>query len=789
MKDNVQAMREDFLNCTRSVDTERVEIVTDAYFKYIDRPPIVQRALTFRDILSRMTIVIREGEIIVGNQGLLKRSVPLFPEYGYRWILEQMDDFETRPGDKFKITEEQKKILRECLTKWVGYSMDDKAAAITPEPLKDLLEFGVVKNTNYKMSAPGHMSPDYGRLLEQGLFAVIEECRSHINEMDMAKLDFIAIEKRAFYEACIITCEAIIAFAGRYADLAEQQAQEEKDADRLHDLKKISQICRNIPGNPAKTYHEALQFVYFIQLLIQVEANGIAVCLGRLDQTLYKCYKASQENGMSREEALLLTEYFYLKINEIDKIYSNEAVRFLQGPAHGQCITLGGVDASGRECANELSVLMVEADYCVRLAQPDIAVRIMKDSQEEFMAVIVESIKRGINKLKVFGDRVVVESMKTLCTEPGDAEDYAILGCSEPVIAGKTNSWGNSGNINLAKCLELSLNDGKCMLTGQQMGPHTGDMSKASSFDEVTEAFRAQAEFFTDVIAAYDGILEYCQMTYYPLPLYSIATRDCIKNGKEFNAGGARYNTTSPLGVGAITVGDSLQAIKTLVFDEKRLSMDKLLEALRNDFNDEEPLRQMLLNRAAKFGNDSDVADAMSNYVLHVYIDELNKHKNNRSGGPFIGGLYYVTSYIPFGKVTAATPDGRKSTEPLNDGGISPSYGMDRRGPTAIAKSVSKLDNVLVLHGCVLNQKFHPSVFSGDDKYKNFTDYLRGFAELDCWECQYNVLTTETLRKAQLDREKYKGLVVRVAGYSAYFTQLEPELQEELIRRTEHLAR
>jgi formate C-acetyltransferase len=481
-----------------------------------------------------------------------------------------------------------------------------------------------------------------------------------------------------------------------------------------------------------------------------------------------------------------MTEYFYLKINEIDKIYSNEAVRFLQGPAHGQCITLGGAGRDGKDATNELSIIMLRADYRVRLSQPDLAVRISGESPDSFLEEIANTIKEGINKVKVFGDEVVIDAMRTLDTLPGDAEDYAILGCSEPVITGKTNSWGNSGQINLAKCLELALNDGKCQMTGRQMGPRTGDMRKAEDFEDVFEAFRTQVEYFTDAIAAYDGILEYCQKNYYPLPLYSIVTQDCIKNGIEFNA--AAHVLTRPHPGGRRGNGGRFPAGgKTLVFDQKKLTMEKLLDVLKKDFENEEVVRQMLMNRAPKFGNDDAEADEMCNRVLHVYVDALNQHTNNR-GGRFIGGLYYVTSYIPYGRVTGATPDGRKATLPLNDGGISPSHGMDRKGHTAIARSVSSLDNVDVLHGCVLNQKFHPSVFTGKDKYKDFMGYLRGFTQLGCWECQYNVVTTETLRKAQKDPDRYKGLVVRVAGYSAYFTELEPELQEEVINRTEHMA-
>ena len=368
-----------------------------------------------------------------------------------------------------------------------------------------------------------------------------------------------------------------------------------------------------------------------------------------------------------------------------------------------------------------------------------------------------------------------------------DARNWGALGCSESVVCGNQNSWGNSGLISLTKCLELALNDGKCTLTGKQMGPHTGKPNEFKTFEEVLTAFKKQVNYFTKYLVLYDNIIDHAQMQFAPLALYSILTRDCLKTGIEFNKGGARYNTTSPLGVGPITTGDSLAAIKQIVFEKKLITMKELDEVLINDFEGKEDIRQMLLNRAPKFGNDEDLADDLCNEVLKIYCHELSKYKNVR-GGAFIPGLYYLTANIPFGLSTAATPDGRKAREALNDGGISPSQGRDKKGATAVAKSVGKLDLVRVHHGAILNQRFHPSLLEGENKLKLFMQYIRSFMDLGGWYVQFNVVTTDILKDAQKNPENYRDLVIRVAGYSAFFTDLESALQEDIIKRAEKVA-
>ncbi len=784
MNKRIERLRERFFSSERKVDIERAIIITEVYQGNEEKPQIMKRALALKAILSRMGICLRDDELIVGNQTKDRRGVPLFPEYAVDWIMEEMDTFPIRQGDQFGITEEQKRSLQEMLPYWEGKCLRDKVKGSLPPSLKNMLAHGVFTNENYTMSAPGHVVPDYETVLKRGLIGIRNELNERMNALNPWDLSYG--DKFNLYHACSLVCDALVEFAQRYTQQAILMAQREEDETRREEILRISENCRRVPAEPARDFWEALQCIYFLQVALQIEGNGLAIALGRLDQMLYPFYCNDMGKGLlTRESALELIECFYLKLSEIDKIYSNQATRFLQGPAHGQTITLGGVTEESRDATNQLSYLFLEADLDVRLVQPDLAIRVHRTTSEDFLHKVCINIREGLTKPKLFNDEVVIGSLLDLGIPMEEARDWGALGCSEPVILGKTNSWGNSGHLNLAKCLELALNDGKCVLTQKKMGLRTGDPARFTGFDDVLEAFRAQVRYFIQYLVLYDNIIDKLHAEVAPLPLYSILLKDCVEKGTEFNSGGARYNFTSPLGVGPITTGDSLAAVKTFVYQQGALSMEQLLEGLHCNFEGQEDIRQMLIHRAPKFGNDDDLVDGLCNEVLKFYCDELRQYRNMRNG-PFIGALYYLTANIPFGKRTAATPDGRKSGEPLNDGGISPVHGRDRKGPTAVARSVGKLDNQRVPHGSILNQRFHPSLLDGDDKLKLFQQYIRTFMDLGGWHTQFNVVTSEILRRAQREPEKYRHLVIRVAGYSAYFTQLEEELQNDIIERTEH---
>ena len=783
MTDRVNRLKNAFLNATRQVDVERTVLVTRSYQQTTDQPEILRRAIALRNILTHMSVVIREDELIVGAHAKVLRGVPLFPEYATDWLDSQMDDFMTRPGDQFCITEEQKATVRECLCYWKGKSLRDHMVKAIPQDIADVMATGVISNVNYTMSAPGHTVPHYAYLLNTGYLNIKARAEKLADGLDRCAADYI--DKLNFYRAIVITCDAVIAFANRYADHAEALAGSEKDEQRKRELLEIAEVCRNVPAHPARTFREALQFVYFVQLIIQTEGNGLAIGMGRMDCYTRMLYEADIKAGrLNHDTALELVECLYLKLNEIDKVYSNEATRSLQGPAHGQTITLGGTeDADGADVTNDVSLLLLEADFDIRLVQPDIAVRIHAHTPEALLMAAARNVKYGINKVKIFNDEVIERAMHRLGFKGDDACNYSFLGCSEPVTDGKTDSWGNSGHINLAKVLELALNDGVCMLTGRELGPHTGNPAQFCSIEDVKRAFEIQLAYFVRALVIFDNILDRYQAQYAPLPFYSTVITDCVGRGVEFNAGGAVYNTTSPLGIGPITAGDSIEAIRRVVFEDQRITMAQLVEALRTNFEGKEALRLMLQNRAPKYGNDVDEADEMSRYVADCFYDELAKYRNAR-GGPYTAGLYYLTANIPHGSNTAATPDGRRARTPLNDGGVSPTHGMDKKGATAVIRSAGKLDNERAGHGCVLNQLLHPSIFNGAHGDEVFCAYMRSIVDSGAWESQFNVITPDELRRAQEHPEEYKSLVVRVAGYSAYFTALEKEMQDDIIDRT-----
>ena len=548
----------------RQVDIQRALIVTRVYQTTEDESTIIRRAKALASVLSEMDIRINEGELIVGNQARQPKAGPLFPEYAQDWILAQMDTFTTRPGDKFQISDEDKALLREVLPYWEGRSLRDAWRARVPSEAMAAMVNGVITNENYTMSGPGHLVPDYQKLLRLGLKGIKEEIEYYMarlgNDNQKEKLDF--------YQACLLVCDAAIVFAHRYSQLAEELAQSTTDSLWRTQLQKIAQICRRVPEARATGFWEALQSVWFIQVIIQIESNGLAIAPGKFDQYMYPFYKEDIESSrLTRAEALNLLECFFCKLAEINKIYSNEGARLLAGPAHGQTLTLGGTLSGGEEGTNELTYLCLEADAEVRLVQPDLALRISEATPQKLLLKFGEIVRSGLGKHKIFGDQLTTDSLIEVGVAPEDAQEWAALGCSEPVIPGMTNSWGNSGHLCLTKCLELALNEGQCRLSGQQLGPVTGNPRQFNSFTDLMVAFRKQVEYFVAQLVTSNNILDRLHAELAPLPFTSLFVSDCLAQGVEFNAGGAKYNFTSPLGIGLITTADSMAAIRKLVFE------------------------------------------------------------------------------------------------------------------------------------------------------------------------------------------------------------------------------
>jgi pyruvate formate-lyase/glycerol dehydratase family glycyl radical enzyme len=623
----------------------------------------------------------------------------------------------------------------------------------------------------------GHMLINHQRVLERGLLAIIEEAgRKRQEAKDKAQRDF--------YEAAEIAGRAVISWANRYADEAERLAGAATDS-RRDELLAIAEACRRVPAQPARTFQEALQSVLFMHYATQIESWDSSISLGRMDQFLYPAYRAEMEAGqISRERVLELLACFYIKLSHAIPLFDADVTVAFSGLTNFANTVIGGVDGEGNDVSNDLSYLMLEAMNRVRTPQPNFGVRLHKQAPREFRDAVVQAVADGIGNLQLFNDEVVIASLTNRGVPLPEARGYGIIGCVEPAVSGKSFTSSDAALFNLPLCLELALNNGRGRLFSEQLGPPTGDPRSFTRIEDVVEAFRAQVEYMVgQVVEGLEGLAQ-AHAEQRPVPLASSLTDDCLARGLDLTAGGARYNFTGVQGVGVAIVGDSLAAIDRLVFDEKRITMEELLAALDTDFEGREPLRQMLLNKAPKYGNDDDHADRFARLVAEICCRAVEKHRNSR-GGWYSPGLYSVTTHITFGLMVGATPDGRHAGETLSQG-ISPAHGRDRRGPTAGLRSAAKLDHTLVSNGLALIQMLS----LGASAREHATDVLGGLLEayfgLGGQELQWNLVDRATLVAAQQDPEAYRGLVVRVAGYSALFTDLNRIVQDELIARMEH---
>lgn len=793
-KERVERIRAQ-VHVERTVDTARARLITESYRETEGMAAPLRRARALRRILERMPIYIHDGQLLAGNQGERSRAGLIYPEFQWDATLSEMESWATRPGDKFAITPAQVEELRTILEYWKGKTVRDRANCVLPEDVKRSLQYGIISNANYLMSGHGHFVPDFPRILRRGFRDIGREIRERMEALDRRLPDYYPTY--LFYQGELETIEAVEVFAERYAKLAEQTAANTQDEDRKAELLRIAANCRRVPMEPARDFWEALQCIWFIQLIPQIEVNGLSVCLGRLDQYLYPYYQQDREAEILDDDRTLeLLDCLYLQTATITKIYSNEGAMIFAGPGVGQTITLSGVDENGRDVTNELSYLCIDADEDVRLMQPDIAVRNHALIPERFLRKCCAHAAAGRDKPKFFTDRVVIQSLLNAGIPLADARNYGDLGCSEIVVCGKTCSGGNMGNVCLAMCLDLALHDGMqhWYYDGQtfhpdihmQMGPHTGDPRTFRSMDQLRSAYSAQVRYFVDQLAVLDNILDHIQAELVPHVFYSLIVDGCIESGKDFTAGGAVYNQTSPLAAGPITASDSLAAVKTAVFEEQRISMEELLAALDGNFAgaDGEAIRQMLIKRTPKFGNDDDRADDEAVFVVTDYAQAVCDHQSTR-GGRWVPSVYNLTGNVGFGWRTGPTPDGRLGGELLNDN-ICPMQGRDLNGPTSVVKSLSKIDASQLPQGYVFNLKFAPNIVNNEQNLKKFVDFNRALNDYGIFHVQYNILDGETLIDAQKHPENHRDLLIRVSGYSAYFVELGKDVQDHLIHRTLH---
>jgi formate C-acetyltransferase len=780
-----QRLRERVISVQPRICVERARFVTQSYRKTEHESILVRRAAAFDHILRNTTLFILPDELIVGHQASTQRSAPLFPEFAVEWIREEIDLFETRSQDHFIVTPDVKReFLEDIYPFWKGRTLSDRVYTyVTDEIRLQRFVANVFNVSGHEDTGLGHIALDYQLVLEHGLADIIERIESKLHGLKLWKRG--EYDKKLFYESSLSMCRSAIMFAHRYAEKAEEMAESESSACRKEELLRIASICRRVPENPARTFHEALQSFWFIQILPQIYDNGVSISPGRFDQYMYPYYSTDIADGrLTPEAAQELLEAVWVKLTEPIKLYRAADAAFHAGYPMGQNLCIGGVGPDGMDATNDLSYRCLEAHSHMLLMQPNFTARLHLNTPKQFLLKVCEAIRLGNGMPQITNDEVVIQALTSIGISVEEARDYVPVGCVETA---PPNVWGrlNGGYVNLVKIVELALNNGKCTLTGEQVGPETGDARAFHSFDQVIEALSGQMKHTMQQLVTWDNLIDRAHAEFMPAPFTSILAGDCIEKGKDVTRGGARYNYTAPYGVGIANAANSLAAVKKLVFEEKAISMDELLSALDTDFKGQEEMRQQLINRAPKFGNDIPEVDLLAKLVVDVFFDSMKGYETFR-GGPFVGSFIPVASYVALGMQTGATPDGRKAHTPLADG-ISPVNGTDLEGPTAVFKSVCALDHRRIPNGVIFNQKIYPGIIANEEGLEKFAQLIRSYIMLGGCHVQFNVVSADVLRDAQQHPEQHKGLVVRVAGYSAFFNEIHRDVQDSIITRTEQM--
>lgn len=810
------------------IEAARGVLLTESYKSTENEPIISRRAKAFLHICKNLPIVIRDLELVVGSPTVNPRSCHVFPEYSFEWLENEFDTIETRSADPFKISEENKTALREIFKYWRGKTTSDLATAYMADEAKLAIEHNIFTPGNYFYNGIGHVTVNYGKILEKGFDGVIAEANEALSKLTPEMPDYI--KRKQFLDAVITSCTAAEIYAARYAELALNLAKAEKDQKRKNELLVIAANCAKVPKHGATSFYEACQSFWFTQMLIQVESSGHSVSPGRFDQYMYPYYKKDLDAGkITREAAQELIDCVWVKLNDLNKVRDLASAEGFAGYSVFQNLIAGGQTPDGRDATNDLSFMCIQATKHVLLPQPSFSVRVWNGTPHEFLIKAAELTRTGVGLPAYYNDEVIIPALiaRGLTTE--DARDYNIIGCVEPQKSGKTDGWHDAAFFNMCRPLELVFSDGYD--EGKFIGVHTGDVTKFKTFDEFYDAYKAQNNYMIKLMVNADNAIDVAHGERCPLPFLSCMVEDCIGRGKSLQEGGAIYNFTGPQGFGVANMADALYAVKKLVFENKKVTMFDLKDALEHNFGEDIPekiarakteaeikkladsgkpitetiivetynkiktlgmqpfqrtkyrkVREMI-DAIPKFGNDIEEIDAFARDVAYTYTRPLETFKNPR-GGMYQAGLYPVSANVPLGAQTGATPDGRLAYTPVADG-VSPSAGKDVNGPTSSANSVSKLDHSIASNGTLFNMKFHPSALEGRSGLESFVSLIRAYFDQKGSHVQFNVVSRETLRDAQANPEKYKSLVVRVAGYSALFTTLSKSLQDDIINRTE----
>ena len=837
--ERIEKLRKVIIDAVPQVESERAVLITQSYKETEGQPTIIRRAKAVEKIFNELPITIRDNELVVGSITVNPRSTEICPEFSYDWVEKEFHTMHKRMADPFEISEKVQRELHDAFLYWDGKTTNALADSYMEPDTKACIANGVFTVGNYFFGGVGHVNVDYGKILAKGFRGVLEETVAALQALD--EDDPSSIKKKQFYNAVIISYNAAIRFAHRYAEKARELVSQTSCPIRKAELEQIAANCDRVPEFGARTFWEACQSFWFVQIMVQIESNGHSISPGRFDQYMYPYLK---DDSIDRVKAQELVDCIWVKLNDINKTRDEISAQAFAGYAVFQNLCVGGQDEEGKDATNEVSYMCMEAVAHVRLPAPSFSVRVHQNSPMEFLYRACEVSRLGYGVPAFYNDEVIILALVSRGVALKDARDYCIIGCVEPQAGHRTEGWHDAAFFNIAKVLEITLNNGRC--NGKQLGPKTGELEELDSMEKILAAYQQQMEYFVRHLAKADNAVDYAHMERAPLPFMSAMVDDCIKRGKSCQEGGAIYNFTGPQAFGIADAGDSLYAIQKNVFEDKRISLKELRDALEANFGysdaaapvytpsiseatlDEaqiyEAVKKILsstgsidiatleshlkqgggtscgcksqsdpskyatihniLKNTDSFGNDIEEVDELAYRCGKIYCNEVDKYMNPR-GGQFQAGIYPVSANVLFGKDVAALPDGRLATEPLADG-VSPRQGNDVNGPTAASNSVAKLDHAQASNGTLYNQKFTPAAVGGEQGLKNFVSIIKSFFDKKGSHVQFNVVDKQTLINAQEHPEDNQDLIVRVAGYSAHFVTLAKEVQDDIINRTEH---
>ena len=770
----ITLLKEKMLHEPRYVSIEQARIITRIYQENESLSIPKKRALSLKAALEELEIGVEKEELIVGNRTKGVRYGVVFPESGCSWVNKEFETLPTRPQDKFRIKKEDVKEFKEIIYPyWQDRSLEDVIKENYGEEINAIAK--VVK-INQKDHAQGHICPDTKTWLELGPKGLMTKAYEKLKNCDE--------NQKEFYECTIIVLEGVCHFMMRYHDYILTMLESLED-DNKKSLQRVADICANLASRPAQSFHEAVQSLWFLFVVLHMESNASSFSPGRMDQYLYPYYQKDIEKGIiSKQEALEILECLWLKFNQIVYLRNQHSAKYFAGFPIGFNIAIGGIDENGCDIYNELSLLLLKAQYHLGLPQPNLSVRLNKNSSHELIQEAIKVVAKGSGMPQFFNDEAIVNSMiKDLGIEEKDARNYAIVGCVELTTHGNNLGWSDAAMFNLNKALELTMNHGKCLLTNEPIGLDLGSIETYESFEDLENAFQKQIDYFIEKMMKAEIVVEKAHQDCLPTAFLSTVIDSCLEKGVDVTRGGAKYNLSGIQMIQIANLADSLAAIKVLVYDEKMITRHELLEALQADFKGYEIIQTMLLNKVPKYGNDVKWVDELGAKWAGYFRERMKDYTNYR-GGLYHTGMYTVSAHVPMGENVGASPDGRNALTPLADGGMSPVYGRDMAGPTAVLKSVSRMKDSYTTNGGLLNMKFLPEFFKTETGMMKFENFLRAFVDLKIPHIQFNVVRREDLLDAKLHPEQHRSLTIRVAGYTAYFVELAGKLQDEIIERT-----